>query len=258
VRRVGPRWEATRAPTKAAIRRGKASSSPLTFYLKTGVTDDIFLDMPTFVGHSLVALSVCAPLHRTPLGKVMSFPDWLALLVIASLLPDLDVLMLRWFPYSHPLSHRGLAHSLPFALVAAFCITMSCNLAGILPGTLFTFILVWLLVASVMGSHGLLDALTDGGLGIGLFIPLTLRRYFFPITPIPVALLEPATMFSPYMWHVYAVEVALFTPFCLAAWLSGADLSGMPIFSAFRWLAATALVIGGVAIWIARCRSVRE
>ena len=117
--------------------------------------------------------------------------------------------------------------------------------------------MVWLLVAAVMGSHDLLDALTDGGLGIGLFSPLDLRRYFFPIRPIPVALLGPATMFSPYMLQVYAVELALFLPFCLAAWLSGADLSGMPIFSAFRWLAATALVIGGVAIWIARCRSIR-
>jgi inner membrane protein len=243
---------------QAANTGGKGSSSALTFYLKVGNTNDIFHDMPTFVGHSLVGLSVCAPLQRTPLGKVMSFPGWLALLVIVSLLPDLDVLMLRWLPYSHPLSHRGLGHSLLFALAAAFCITMFCNLTGILHGTLFTFILVWLLVALVMGMHGLLDALTDGGLGIGLFIPLTLRRYFFPITPIPVALLEPATMFSPYMLHVYAVEVALFTPFCLAAWLSGADLSGMPIFSAFRWLAATALFIGGVAIWIVKCRSIRE
>jgi inner membrane protein len=230
----------------------------LTFYLKTVVINDIFFDMPTFVGHSMVGLSVCVPLQRTPLGKVMSFPCWLALMVIVSLLPDLDVLMLRWFPYSHPLSHRGLGHSLLFALVVAFCITMSCNLAGILHGKLFTFILVWLLVASVMGMHGLLDALTDGGLGIGLLSPLNLRRYFFPIRPIPVALLSPADMLSPYMLHVYTVEVALFTPFCLAAWLSGADLSGMPIFSAFRWPAATALVVGGVAIWIARCRSIRE
>jgi inner membrane protein len=214
--------------------------------------------MPTFFGHSLVGLSVCAPLQRTPLGKAMSFPCWLAIMLIVSLLPDLDVLMLRWFPYSHPLSHRGLGHSLLFALVAAFCITTFCALAGLLHGTLFTFLLVWLLVASVMGMHDLLDTLTDGGLGIGLLSPVNLRRYFFPIRPIPVALLEPANMFSPYMRHVYAVEAALFIPFCLAAWLSGVDLSALPILSAIRWLAASALCIGGVAIWIARCRSVRE
>lgn len=212
--------------------------------------------MPTFVGHSLVALSVCAPLHRIPLGKAMSFPCWMVLMVIVSLLPDFDVLMLRWFPYSHPFSHRGLGHSLLFALLVAFCITMSCRLAGILHGKLFPFILVWLLVASVMGSHGLLDALTDGGLGIGLFSPLNLRRYFFPIRPIPVALLSPATMFSSYMLHVYTVEVALFGPFCLAAWLASADLFGTHIISTLQWLAAVALFIVGVATWIARCHSV--
>jgi inner membrane protein len=212
--------------------------------------------MPTFVGHSLVALSVCAALQRTPLGKAMSFPGWLALLVIVSILPDLDVLMLRWFPYSHPLSHRGLGHSLLFALVAAFCITISCYLAGIVRGKLLTLILVWLVVAAVMGSHGLLDALTDGGLGIGLLSPLNWRRYFFPIRPIPVALLSPSTMFSPYMLHVYTVEVALFGPLCLVAWLSSADLSGMHLISTFRWLAAVALFIFGIATWIARCQSV--
>jgi inner membrane protein len=211
--------------------------------------------MPTFVGHSLVALSVCAPLQRTPLGKAMSFPGWLALLVIVSLLPDLDVLMLRWFPYSHPLSHRGLGHSLFFALVAAFCITIFCYLAGIIRGKLLTLILVWLLVAMVMGSHGLLDALTDGGLGIGLLSPWNLQRYFFPIRPIPVALLSPSTMFSSYMLHVYTVEVALFGFFCLAAWLSSADLSGMHLISTFRWLAAAALFTIGIAAWIARCLS---
>jgi len=212
--------------------------------------------MPTFVGHSLVALSICAPLQRTPLGKAMSFPCWLILLVIVSLLPDLDVLMLRWLPYSHPLSHRGLGHSLLFALAAAFCITISCYLAGVVRGKLFTLFLVWLVVASVMGSHGLLDALTDGGLGIGLLSPLDLRRYFFPIRPIPVALLSPEAILSSYMLHVYSVELALFGPFCLAAWLSSADLSGISLIPTLRWLAAVALFVFGIATWIVRCQSI--
>ena len=211
--------------------------------------------MPTFVGHSLVALSVCAPLQRTPLAKAMSFSGWLVLLLIASILPDLDVLMLRWLPYSHPLSHRGLGHSLLFALVAALCLTISCYLAGMVRGKLLTLILVWLVIAAVMGSHGLLDALTDGGLGIGLLSPVSLRRYFFPIRPITVALLSPGTMFSAYMLHVYTIEVALFGPFCLAAWMSSVDFSGMPLISAFRWLAAGAVFIFGIALWITRCQS---
>jgi inner membrane protein len=210
--------------------------------------------MPSFVGHSLVALSICAPVPRTSLGKAMPVYWWLAVLVTASLLPDLDVLMLHWLPYSHPLSHRGLSHSLFFALGAACCLTISCYLAGLVQGKIFTLILVWLLIATVMGSHGLLDALTDGGLGIGLFSPFTWRRYFFPVRPLPVALLNPSSLFSSAMVQVYTVEMALFGPFCLAAWLSSADLSGMFILSTCRWLAAVMLFMIGIGAWIARCQ----
>jgi inner membrane protein len=36
-------------------------------------------------------------------------------------------------------------------------------------------------------SHGCLDALTDGGLGVAFFAPLDQTRYFFPWRPIEVS-----------------------------------------------------------------------
>jgi inner membrane protein len=36
-------------------------------------------------------------------------------------------------------------------------------------------------------SHPLLDMLTDGGLGVALFAPLTNERYFFPWRPVEVS-----------------------------------------------------------------------
>jgi inner membrane protein len=186
----------------------------------------------------------------------MSLSAWLTVLVLASLLSDLDVLMLRWLPYSHPLSHRGLSHSLFFALIAAGCLTLACSLVGLVQGRIRTLIPVWLVLAAALSSHGLLDACTDGGLGIALFSPFTLARYFFPLRPLPVACLSPAGLLSPYMLHVYTVELALFGPFCLAAWLSRADLSGPPALFTVRRLAATVLVIIGIGAWIARCQSV--
>ncbi|MGD8670567.1 MAG: metal-dependent hydrolase, partial [Desulfobacterales bacterium] len=36
-------------------------------------------------------------------------------------------------------------------------------------------------------SHGILDALTNGGLGIALLSPFTNSRYFFPWTPLEVS-----------------------------------------------------------------------
>ena len=40
---------------------------------------------------------------------------------------------------------------------------------------------------AVLASHGLLDTLTDGGLGVALLWPVSNHRFFAPIRPIPVA-----------------------------------------------------------------------
>ena len=47
--------------------------------------------------------------------------------------------------------------------------------------------LVWLYLFLATASHGLLDAFTDGGLGIAFFSPFDATRYFFPVTPIAVS-----------------------------------------------------------------------
>lgn len=95
-----------------------------------------------------------------------------------SMLPDADVLMFRLgYPYAHPLGHRGASHSITFAVM--------CGLAAlaVTRGAWKTAGLVLLVVL----SHPLLDALTNGGLGVGLLWPLSPERYFAPWRPIPVA-----------------------------------------------------------------------
>jgi membrane-bound metal-dependent hydrolase YbcI (DUF457 family) len=39
----------------------------------------------------------------------------------------------------------------------------------------------------VTASHGILDAITDGGLGVAFFAPCDDTRYFFPFRPIKVS-----------------------------------------------------------------------
>ncbi len=39
----------------------------------------------------------------------------------------------------------------------------------------------------ITASHGLLDAFTNGGKGVGFFIPFDNRRYFLPWHPIQVS-----------------------------------------------------------------------
>ena len=46
---------------------------------------------------------------------------------------------------------------------------------------------MWLYFFLATASHGLLDAMTDGGLGVAFFAPFNNRRYFLPWTPIRVS-----------------------------------------------------------------------
>ena len=86
--------------------------------------------------------------------------------------------------YGATLGHRGLTHSLFFAAVAAVLVVALWVPRG-LPGVRAAPLAMYLALA--MGSHGLLDALTDGGLGIALLWPVDGGRYFFPFRPIEVS-----------------------------------------------------------------------
>lgn len=46
---------------------------------------------------------------------------------------------------------------------------------------------MWKYFFLATASHGLLDAMTDGGLGVAFFAPLDNHRYFLPWTPIRVS-----------------------------------------------------------------------
>lgn len=67
-----------------------------------------------------------------------------------------------------------------------------------------------------LASHGLLDALTDGGLGIALLWPFTNERFFAPWAPIPVAPIGTG-MLSSRGVYVVAFELMAFAPFWLWA-----------------------------------------
>jgi len=94
-----------------------------------------------------------------------------------SMLPDADVIAFALdIPYSDPFGHRGASHSLAFAAGM-----------GVLIGLVSRRLRLGLLVAAVVASHPLLDALTDGGLGVALLWPWDDARMFAPWRPIPVS-----------------------------------------------------------------------
>ena len=45
-------------------------------------------------------------------------------------------------------------------------------------------------------SHGILDAATDAGLGIGFFIPFDNERYFLPFRPLETSAVDPGVFLA--------------------------------------------------------------
>jgi len=116
-------------------------------------------------------------------------------LAIAATVPDLDVVAFDLgIPYAHPLGHRGLSHSLLFALLLG--LTAPLFVPGGVRSNRRVSLAVALTGVLVVASHGLLDAATDAGLGIGFFLPFSGRRFFFGFRPIETASVDPLRFFS--------------------------------------------------------------
>jgi inner membrane protein len=161
--------------------------------------------MPS-VGHIAVGLAA-ARARRAPSGVPTA--AWVGLLVVCSCLPDLDVLAFRFgIPYAAPFGHRGAAHSLAVAALCGLLLGLAAWAMALPAVTLGTA------GALVMATHGLLDTLTDGGLGIALVWPFSNARYFAPWRPIPVAPIG-ARLFAAEGIHLMLHECILFLPFFL-------------------------------------------
>ncbi len=138
--------------------------------------------MPTIITHSAVALSAAGGFGS---GKE-SLKFWI-LSIACSVLPDADVIGYRWLyiPSYHFFGHRGFFHS-PFfaALLSIFIVCIFYRKEVIFSNQWWKYFFYFFVLAA---SHGLLDALTNGGHGIALLSPIANSRYFFPWTPIEVS-----------------------------------------------------------------------
>ena len=158
--------------------------------------------MASVFGHAIVGAT---------LAKTLDDQNSRLLLLLAissAILPDLDVLAFNFgIPYAHPLGHRGFTHSIAFALVWAFILM-------ILFGKRQK--LIWFLVIFMSTlSHGILDAMTSGGEGVGFLIPFNSERYFFPFREIIVSPLGIERFFSDWGLRVIYSELKyIFIP-CL-------------------------------------------
>jgi inner membrane protein len=104
--------------------------------------------------------------------------------VACAVVPDLDVFAPAFgVPWSSFLAHRGLTHTLGFALLLGTVLALLL-FRGRSPRRLDT---VAALLALAAFTHPLLDMLTNGGRAIPWLWPFDDTRHFFPWRPIQVS-----------------------------------------------------------------------
>lgn len=171
--------------------------------------------MPTLMTH--VAVPIMA---RIGLGSKTVSNRLLTVACCAAVLPDADVLaFLVGIPYGDPMGHRGMSHSLVFALcVGAVAVWGHVWLQS-------ERVMAFLFVAVSMASHGLLDAFTNGGLGVAFFWPFSDVRYFFPNQPIEVSAIGLKYLFTERTLIVLKSETLwVWLPLLTVAWTLRATL----------------------------------
>ena len=141
--------------------------------------------MASIFGHGVVGFTVAKVIDNKNL-------KWLLIIaVFSTILPDFDVIAFKFgIAYEHPLGHRGFTHSILFALIWALVLMVALGKQSKL---------VWFLVIFISTvSHGVLDAMTSGGRGVGFLIPFDNHRFFFPFRQIIVSPLGIKKLFSEW------------------------------------------------------------
>ncbi len=138
---------------------------------------------------------------------------------LCAVLPDIDVLgFAMGIQYGDLLGHRGLTHSLLFAVGVGILATRLVY-ADLQPLTRAWWLSVGFFFIAT-ASHGVLDAMTDGGLGVAFLSPIDPARYFLPWRPLRVPPIGVELFFSRWGIQVMASEL-------LWIWLPGVLVGGV-------------------------------
>ena len=153
--------------------------------------------MASLITHPVIPLAVAVAVGRGAVGT--------RLLVVgcaATLVADLDVFAFALgIPYAAPFGHRGFTHSIAFGLLLAVIAAFYAGALSRAVPTVFGFVLLAAL------SHPLLDACTNGGLGVALAWPFSDTRMFAPWRPIEVSPIGVKPFFTPWGGRVLLSEL---------------------------------------------------
>jgi inner membrane protein len=170
--------------------------------------------MASAITHFVVGAALALPAIESEIGTVL--PKW-AIPVSAGLVavaPDFDTLAMGLFgiPYGSFFGHRGFFHS-PFFLLFASAILATIVVRHQPWRVTVRLAIMW---GGCAITHSLLDAMTDGGLGVMLLLPISTARLFLPWRPIHVSPLSIAR-FLDSAGYILKSEL----PFCVSAVVVG-------------------------------------
>ncbi len=173
--------------------------------------------MPTIFSHAVVGLA-----GASVIGSKENALKLAVLSVLCAIAPDADVIAFKLgIAYGDFFGHRGIFHSIFAGVGVGFLV------ASIFFRPVQMLSREWwkrfVFFSAITCSHGVLDAFTNGGLGIALLSPFDDTRYFFWTTPIEVVTLNPARFFSAHGQKVILNEMmVVWLPavmLALSAWL---------------------------------------
>jgi inner membrane protein len=175
--------------------------------------------MASAITHFIVGAALALPALECPVVRNV-MPPW-AVLVSTGMLavaPDLDTFIMQasGVPYDSFWGHRGFFHSPFFLLLFAASLAMIAT-QGHPRSAAVGVALMW---AGGAITHPLMDAMTDGGLGVMLLLPFSEARLFFSWRPIHVSPISIVRFFDNAGYILWSE-----LPFCIAALVLG--LSGL-------------------------------
>lgn len=175
--------------------------------------------MASIITHALTGAALAAVTSAAPGRKAV------VVAAACAALPDVDAIGYRLgVPQGSFFGHRGFHHSLPFSAAVAAVATFALFRRERRPVPLF------LVLLAAGASHGVLDAMTNGGYGIAFLSPFDTTRYFLPFRPLEVPPIGITPFFSRRGLAVLRSE---------ALWV---------------WLPLLGLVVGSQAFWRVRRR----
>ena len=145
--------------------------------------------MASAFGHAFSAIAL-----GTTFSKSLANWKFWALGIICSILSDADVITFSLgIPYNSFWGHRGFSHSFIFAVIISILFSYLFYLKNTSLKNRLALITSFFLCTA---SHGILDAMTTGGVGVAFFSPWDNSRYFLPWRPIQVSPIGLDTFFG--------------------------------------------------------------